>query len=221
MRKPFEYIKQAVQIYFKKENFIFFAKVMVILTIVSTSFSLLMGYLYDSQLSSLSDLAGPLQIAGFTFLAILMAVFGVYTRSTTLTSVIWTGADIKNTYLAGWKRMLKYFVATFFVGLIVGLGAIALLIPGVIFGIWYSFTLFLVFEKNLPTFEAMKQSKALVNGRFWKVFGRFMFIGVFMVLVTLVLGYVPYVGSVLISFIAPLYLLPSYLLYKDVSAGQA
>lgn len=221
MKKPIEYIKQALKLYFQKENFIFFAKIMAVLTIISTSFSIIAGYVYPVDVYENLDFSNYLYTGGFLILSIFMIVFGIFTRSTTLISVMQTGGDIKNIFLTGWNKAWKYFLATFFVGLVVGLGAILLIIPGIIFGIWYAFTIFLVFEKNLSVFDAMKQSKAMVRGKFWKVLGRFTLIAIFAVLVTLVLSYIPYVGSILISFLAPLYLLPGYLLYKDISSIAA
>jgi len=221
MKKPLDYIKEAVKIYFKKENFIFFAKVMAVLTIISTSFGIIAGKLYPITSMSLESFAANnlLNVIGFVLLAVVMSLFGIYTRSTILASVLLTGSDVKLTYLNGWNKMWKYFLTTFIVGLIVLGGVILLVIPGIMFGVWFGFTLFLVMEKGLNLKDALKESKALVKGRFWKILGRFVVIGLFGVIITIVLSYIPYASSILISFIAPLYLLPSYLLYKDVSGS--
>lgn len=220
MKKPIEYIKETITTYFKKENFLFFAKVMAILTIVSTSLSLLAGYLYPVNVYENLNFSNVANGVGFVALSLAMALFGLYTKSTTLVSVLNTGGDIKQVFLTGWKKAWKYFLVTTAVGLIIFGGLILLIIPGIMFGVWFSFALFLAIDKNMGIKEALKQSKAMVKGRFWKVFGRFIVFGLFGFAVGIVLSLLPYVGAVLVSFASPLFVLPSYLLYKDLVSGN-
>lgn len=218
MKNPIEYITQAVKFYFEKGNFIFFAKVMAILTIISTSLGLLSNYLYPVNIYENLDYANFVKAGGFILLSLVMILFGIFTKSTTLESVIKANTDIKAVYKKGWKKMWKYFLASLVLGLIIIGGLILLVVPGIMFAIWFSFTLFLVFDKDLPVKQALKDSKAMVKGRFWKVLGRFIVIGIFGMIVTIVIGSIPSVGSILLNFLAPLLLLPMYFLYKDLLA---
>lgn len=216
MKSPIEYIKQAISIYTQKENFLFFAKIMAVLTIVSTSFGLLMSYVYPVDVFETLDFSNLSYTVGFIVLSLAMSVFGLYVRSTTLLSVLGTGRDTKEIFKLGFKKLWKYLSITVIVGLIVLLGGILLIIPGVIFAVWFAFSVLLVIDKNLSVKEALKQSKFMVMGDFWKVLGRFVVFGLFVIVISLGVGYLPYAGSIIISFLAPLFLLPSYLLYKDL-----
>lgn len=218
MKKPFSYITEAVKFYFQKENFLFFAKVMSILVIISTALSLVSGYFYPVNVYENLDFSNYLYGSGFIVLSLVMVVFGIFTKSATLFSVVKSERNIKEVYKMGWKMLWKYFAATFFLGIVISLGFVLLIIPGVIFAVWYSFTIFIVFDKNQSVFLSLRESKKLVKGRFWKIFGRFIVIGLVSFVVGLIFSSVPYAGPVLTNFAAPLFLLPSYLLYKDVSS---
>lgn len=216
MKSPIEYIKQAISIYIQKENFVFFAKIMAVLTIVSTSFGLLMGYIYPVDVFETLDFSNLAYAIGFIVLSIAISIFGIYVRSTTLISVLDTDGQVKEVFGKGYRKMWKYLLVTFVVGLIVVLGGILLIIPGIIFAVRFAFSTLLVIDKGLSVKEALKESKEMVEGDFWKVLGRFVVFGLFGVTVSVAFTYLPYAGSIIISFLAPLFLLPSYLLYKDL-----
>jgi uncharacterized membrane protein len=61
------------------------------------------------------------------------------------------------------------FGASLLTGILVFFGTLLLIIPGIIFAVWYLFTIYIViFEKKDAT-EAMQSSKALVVGRWWGI----------------------------------------------------
>lgn len=66
-----------------------------------------------------------------------------------------------------WKLFSTHFVTNLFVGLL----AILLIIPGVIFGIYWLFVGQAVIFNDLSGQSARDFSKHLVRGRWWKVFG--------------------------------------------------
>ncbi|PIR03409.1 MAG: hypothetical protein COV60_00435, partial [Candidatus Magasanikbacteria bacterium CG11_big_fil_rev_8_21_14_0_20_43_7] len=51
-------------------------------------------------------------------------------------------------------------------------GTILLIIPGIIFGLWFAFSHYYAIIEETPVISSMKASKALVNGRWWMVFWR-------------------------------------------------
>jgi uncharacterized membrane protein len=220
MKTATEYIKEAWSLYFKKENFMFFAKIMAILTIISSSLSYLTGYLYPADYLKNIDYSNIPMVVLFVAISVAAMIVGLWTQTTTYISVLRMGTVEKDILIQGYKKMFKFFLATLVIGIIVTFGAILLIIPAILFGIWYSFTLFLVLDKDIKIGEALKTSKLLVKGKFWKILGRFVVFGTLTFLVTLLLSSVQYVGNLLLSFIAPLLLLPSYLLYKDLVANN-
>jgi len=208
MKSPVEYIKEAWAIYTKKENFIFFAKIMAVLVIVSTVNGYIFSYLRINNNDYLSIIS-----------LIILVIFGVWIQSTTYFSILKIGANEREIFKLGYINMGKFFLVSLVVGLIVAFGAILLVIPAIIFGVWYSFSTFLVLDKNLGIKMALKTSKAMVYGKFWKLFGRFIVFGLFIFIISLSLAIIPYVGPLIVSFVAPLFILPYFLLYRDLSGA--
>ncbi len=52
-----------------------------------------------------------------------------------------------------------------------------LIIPGIIYSVFYSFACYALFFEDKRGMAAIRRSSQLVTGYFWPVFGRFMFIG--------------------------------------------
>jgi len=73
------------------------------------------------------------------------------------------------------KGGMKYFWA--FLGLIIVAGlalmglSLLLIIPGIIFGVYWFFSAFVLVGENKGIIDSMKRSKAIVKGMWWKVFG--------------------------------------------------
>lgn len=139
---------------------------------------------------------------------------------------------------AAYGQAKQYFWPYVWLGLLVAvvtvLGFIALIIPGIIFMVWFAFSYFvLIFEDKHGT-EAMKASKAYVKGKWWAVFGRYAFLVLIGIFVSVVVGMltavvesgIENIGGVLVSVIANVVIVPvavaySYLMYKDLSSGRS
>jgi hypothetical protein len=210
MKTPIEYIREAWRIYSKKENFIYFSKVMAVFAIVSAISGLISVY-YPDYINN-QALA--------ILLSILAGIFMLWSGSVSINSVLNMGKlSEREVLVLGFKNMLKYFAISFVVGLLVLLGFVALIVPGIIFMTWFYFATLAVFDKKMGIFASMKESKKLVKDKFWKILGRSFVFGLFIMIVSLVVGAVPYLGSIISVLLAPFFLLPQYLLYKDLVAS--
>ena len=76
-------------------------------------------------------------------------------------------ADVFSQFQHYWQ----VFFATLILGLIIGLGFVALIIPGIYLALRFQFTIPLIIDKNLSITEAMKQSTALTSGIKLSLFG--------------------------------------------------
>ena len=192
---------------------------MAVLTIVSTSLSYLIYYLYPVINWQNFEFDNTGMAVGFLALALLSTIFYFYSQSTTYSAILNINLSEKEIFKLGYRKMWRFLLISLIVGLIIGFGALLLIIPALIFGIWYSFSIFLVLDKELRVKEALKQSKAMVKGKFWVILGRNLVFGLFGFLISFIFGLIPYAGGILVSFLAPLFVLPSYLLYRDLSSG--
>ncbi|MEN9407568.1 MAG: hypothetical protein RLZZ455_784 [Candidatus Parcubacteria bacterium] len=75
-------------------------------------------------------------------------------------------ADLFNDY----PKLLNFVVASILYALIVGIGFILLIVPGVIFGIKYHFYSYLIVDKNMGPLEALKKSGDITKGSKWQLF---------------------------------------------------
>jgi len=128
----------------------------------------------------------------------------------------------------GFKHFGKFLWVSFVAGLLILLGYIFLIIPGIIIGIILSLVtpIFILEEKyNL---SALKRSRELVKGYFWPVLGRFLLLGLISVAVSSIQYVTPdfvliqllqTVILMIVNFILAFYgIIYSYLIYKDLSA---
>lgn len=220
LKGPIEYIKEAWGIYTKKENFIFFARIMAVVVLVTTSVGYLFSYFFPQQSWGEIQYENPMMIVMFITLTLMSIVLGLWTQTTTYFSILKLGQTEREVFKLGFSNMLKFFAVSFVVGLIVLFGLILLIIPAIIFGIWYSFSVWLVLDRGIRIGEALKQSKAMVRGRFWKIFGRSIVFGLFTLLISVLTSVIPYAGSLIASFVTPLFMLPFFLLYRDLSTNS-
>lgn len=69
-----------------------------------------------------------------------------------------------------WPKLLTLIGAGILVTLVVYLGIILLVVPGIIFGLWYSLTTPAIIVENLSATRGMSRSKALASGNLGKIF---------------------------------------------------
>jgi hypothetical protein len=80
-----------------------------------------------------------------------------------------TSLPIKEQLIASKPLLLPAIIASILVGLSVLGGFILLIIPGVIFSIWFAFSIHAVAIDGHGSTDALRTSKALIQGRWWHV----------------------------------------------------
>lgn len=86
--------------------------------------------------------------------------------------------DWKTMFSESSNLILPVMIVSVLVFLIVFGGSLLLIIPGIIFTVWYSFTFYTVVFENKKGFESLSSSKSLVVGRWWAVLWRMLVPGV-------------------------------------------
>jgi hypothetical protein len=107
-------------------------------------------------------------------------------------------------------------------GTIGALFAIATIIASVvfvfIFSVQLAFSRFIFIDQNLGVWASLLKSRKLVKGTYWAVLVRLIVFGVISWVIRLILSQLPYgVGFVILFLCGGLLILPSYLLYKELS----
>ncbi|HSX14889.1 MAG TPA: hypothetical protein VLE72_03215 [Candidatus Saccharimonadales bacterium] len=139
--------------------------------------------------------------------------------------------DVSKLLVRSWPMVLPMLLVAILAGLAVLGGLILLIVPGIIFGVWFAFSSYTLVLENQRGTEALKASKALVSGRWGTVFGRLVLL--FLVLIgisivtSIVLVFLPAtlrsIASAAVSnfVISPLGVVFTYLFYKELKGSSA
>ncbi len=106
---------------------------------------------------------------------------------------------------------LNFLIASILYGLIVGIGTILLIIPGIILGIMFQFYKYAIVDKKLGIIESLNYSKDLTSGYRWTIFG----IDIVLILINVAGALLLVVG---LLFTIPLTLITEALMYKKLSS---
>lgn len=210
LSSPVKLIKDSFKIFFKKENLEYF--VLIYLPLIPFQ----IFFYFQGSVKSVSLIGAAI------FINVIYLVVYLLTLAAGISAVRGVVAkerlDIKKTYALAWKNLWKFSILVLLVFLATFGGFLLLIIPGIIFGIWFSFSNFVFIDKGLGIKASMSKSRGLVKGRFWPVFWRLFVFGLFSGLAGSIVSAVPFsVGSGLVALAGALFMLPSFLLYKELS----
>jgi len=226
-----ELIKTGFTLFFKGDNFVHILKFIGIQILLFAIVFIPVGILFYFFGAPLR--AGNMPAPGALMFGIPVGLIFVITA---IIIGLWTGIAIilavnqiitgkllgfKETLSLAWGKVLSYFGVSFLSGIIISLGFILLIIPGIIFSVWFSFAPVLVVLGGLGVFEALKKSKELISGYFWPVLGRFVVFGVLGMLISFVFNLIPLLGPLVGILTSPFFVLLHVLLFKDLQAVKA
>lgn len=135
---------------------------------------------------------------------------------------------VMESYRRGWHKIFSYWWVGLLAGFITIGGFLLLIVPGIIFAIWFSLAVFILIAEDQKGMNALLKSKEYVKGKWGGVFWRFFFIGVISLIISLVptlifsLLKIPF-GSEISRFVIGLFLTPlimtySFLVYSNLKA---
>lgn len=114
------------------------------------------------------------------------------------------------------KTLTRFFWGYFVVSLLVGLGFVLFIIPGLIFLTLYSFAWIIYIEEKVSIKKALKKSREYVRGIEYKVFSRLSFLLILGILTQILVNKI-FLGQIfVILLISPISTLYFYYLYQEV-----
>ncbi len=117
----------------------------------------------------------------------------------------------KETFSASSDLIWPVILTSFLVTLIVLGGTLLLIIPGIIFAVWYGFTSYVVIFESNRGLSALRASKSLVVGRWWPIAWRILITAV-------VFGVINSALSYALAFLIRLLPLPVFIQSASASA---
>ncbi|MFH2136437.1 MAG: glycerophosphoryl diester phosphodiesterase membrane domain-containing protein [Patescibacteria group bacterium] len=217
-----------------KNNFALFAKIVIWLLIPSVILSLL-PYFISSPIIFLAanfflSLASWVLSVLIT-IAVILAMDAIIKKEP---------VNLKKIYSLSYSKTFWGIVISILVTLAVGFGTLLLVIPGIIFSVWFSFSLYTFVLENKKGTEALSSSHQLTKGKFWPILWRWiapnLVYGILLLIVILIPIYIldfafgqpgasftetpPWwsalIANIIPVFVAPLFYALGFLLYKSV-----
>ncbi|MGE5297655.1 MAG: YciC family protein [Acidobacteriaceae bacterium] len=144
---------------------------------------------YTPQFSGWNVSAEIIYILTIVIGALLFAFLNLWLQTTLIAAVKNRNQaeTAKSLYQQTKKLVGPYFWISFLEGLLIGIGFVLFIIPGIIFMIFYAFSGYVLVGEGERGFKALKKSKEYVKGHWWGVAGRVL--GV--VILVLIVVYLP------------------------------
>ncbi len=103
-----------------------------------------------------------------------------------------------------YRQTLQIMLATILVGVVVAIGFVMLIVPGIIFACRLSQVSYLVMEKKLEAVEAVRTSWSMTGGYSWTIFGMAMvsFLVILGGIILLIVGVFPAILWISLAFAA-------------------
>ncbi len=232
LRPVFENFETALKTWWK--NLIKFARLylwgLVFTLAPILAFGLILGL---GLLAGLEESLPFMIIGGFLgFWAVILAIYfaiRVYLAMFILIKKEYVGKEL-DIYKESAKYFWSYIAIVSLTTILMLLWFLALVIPAIIFSVFYCFTIYAFVFENKRDFDAVKRSQELVRGYWWAIFGRFLLLGLvawlFMVIIAIPLSFAPanslfaaiwgIVIQIVSYLIGPIYMLFTYQMYQDL-----
>lgn len=110
-------------------------------------------------------LAGLFRLAG----SIISLIVGVGVTRISLRLHDGGTAVVRDLFAVDGPLLWRYFLASLLYALIVAVGTILLIVPGIIFAVRYIFYGYAVVDRDAPPVESMRQSAAATRGVWWNI----------------------------------------------------
>lgn len=131
----------------------------------------------------------------YLVLSAISFVIGLWTQIV-LIRLIYAGLtkqaiDKKTLNQNAWRDTVPFLWVSILVGIITLGGLILLIIPGLIFSVWYFFSLYVFTIDGTRGYAALDSSKKLIKGKFWQVVWRLIVTNIFYGLLLIVIVGIP------------------------------
>lgn len=91
-------------------------------------------------------------------------------------------------FFNGFKKFLPLFLTSLVSGILIALGLVALILPGIYLAVSYMFAPLFVIDKNMEFWSAMETSRKLITKRWWSFFGLAIALGILVLAGFILLG---------------------------------
>jgi len=139
---------------------------------------------------------------------------------------------ITESFKKSWHKIISFAWVSFLAGFITLGGSMLFIIPGIIFSIWFAFSVYVLISEDLRGMNALFRSKQLVVGYWWKVLWKFFLLGIALlvpyILIYIILAFAlsANLADLVVRVLSALVITPfasvfTFLLYEDLKRQKA
>ncbi|MEK7538712.1 MAG: hypothetical protein AAB552_02630 [Patescibacteria group bacterium] len=200
----------------------------------------LLSILVEVGSSSVKNMGASLNPFIFFGVALVMllalVIINIWSSVALLHAIKGTSEHLSVTasYGRGARHILAFVWISILTTLIVMGGFMLLIIPGIIFAIWFMFATMVVVDDNTKGMNALLKSREYVRGRWWGTWWRMFFVGLIFIpifIVLFILSYLltfkfllPVAGDILSTistlFLTPIMMTYMFVLYENLKATR-
>lgn len=224
---PVTLIKKSFEIFFKKENMALLLRLYLPLLpflIITSIMAHYLNFTPGNEEELLNFATDPTKLWMVSVFVVANLIFFLVSYWVYIAGILAVkkildkeDIDIKKIYKKAWKDLWGFTLVGLLVFLVVTGGTLLLIIPGLVFMVWFYFSQYVYLDKKTDAKESLSVSKKLVEGRFWAVAGRLLATGFLMAIISAFVSTVPVIGPIIVALFGVLFFLPQYLLYRELS----
>jgi predicted Zn finger-like uncharacterized protein len=162
---------------------------------------------------------------GTGLLGLLLALLTVGLLSWGVAGMIVASVDatagIRQSLAQGWQRFWSFGWLFFLLAFIVTGGFFLLVIPALLFMTWFLFAQYILVDEGERGMAALLKSREYVRGYFWGVLLRLLVLWVAVFFLSLLLGWIPLVGSLFQLLLLPFTLLYQFMVFQDIRQARS
>lgn len=163
-----------------KQRIVIFAVIMLLSAVIAVIamgiFMLLSMFGFGAALFSfdegISATTGLLLFAGIAIYYIIFSLAMSWIQFALVLSITEAHASIGSIITKSFKRIFSYWWLLLLTGFLVGGASMLFSIPGIVFAIWFSFSIFVLGVEGIKGMQALLRSKEYVRNYWWPVLGR-------------------------------------------------
>lgn len=142
------------------------------LLIIGIVYMLLSGPVgvFQWQVDNFAWFLVPMAMFGITYGVFVAGPIGYGTNWVYLKAIRGERIEIRDMFVVFQKNYWNAVIANIVVGVIVGLGMVMLLVPGIIFACRLAFVPFLVVDREMDVMDALRVSWDMTRGHGWQIF---------------------------------------------------
>jgi len=210
-------IKESFEIYKQKIKSILM--ILIIGWVLTMIFGILMSLISPESIIEKGGYDTALLVLGICLFIISFSA--LMTFSFIILAIKPVGIKLKEIFQDAWKKLWQYFLVITLVIFFNSLASIFLIIPGMIVGVYLSFSPYIFIMEGEKGMNALKRSWSLVKGNWWQVFGRLILLNIFFGITFIFLDSLNNLLASLFQFLfIPFMIIFTYLIYLELKKSK-